>query len=116
MKLLEERILKDGHVKGGNILKVDSFLNHQIDVNLYEEIGKDEKLKIFENWYQNLLKQLDLEDRTYIEASHIRQWFIENIESCKLSKKLSFKEKENKKFSNNIKRMNLSIWEKSFLN
>lgn len=46
----------------------------------YEEIGKDEKLKIFENWYQNLLKQLDLEDRTYIEASHIRQWFIENID------------------------------------
>jgi xanthine phosphoribosyltransferase len=35
---LEERILKDGHVKGGNIQKVDSFLNHQIDVNLYEEM------------------------------------------------------------------------------
>jgi len=41
LKLLEERILKDGRVKGGNILKVDSFLNHQIDVNLYEEIGKE---------------------------------------------------------------------------
>lgn len=47
---------------------------------------------------------------------NLNRWFIENIESCKLSKKLSFKEKENKKFSNNIKRMNLSIWEKSFLN
>ena len=46
---------------------------------------------------------------------NLNRWFIENIESCKLSKKLSFKEKENKKFSNNIKRMNLSIWEKSFL-
>lgn len=41
MKLLEERIKKDGHVKGVNILKVDSFLNHQIDVFLYEEIGKE---------------------------------------------------------------------------
>ena len=47
---------------------------------------------------------------------NLNRWFIENIESCKLSKKLSFKEKENKRFSNNIKRMNLSIWEKSFLN
>ena len=47
---------------------------------------------------------------------NLNRWFIANIESCKLSKKLSFKEKENKKFSNNIKRMNLSIWEKSFLN
>jgi xanthine phosphoribosyltransferase len=41
LKLLEERIKKDGHVKGANILKVDSFLNHQIDVFLYEEIGKE---------------------------------------------------------------------------
>ena len=47
---------------------------------------------------------------------NLNRWFIANIESCKLSKKLSFKEKENKRFSNNIKRMNLSIWEKSFLN
>lgn len=47
---------------------------------------------------------------------NLNRWFIENIESCKLSKKLSFKEKENKNFSNNIKKMNLSIWEKSFLN
>jgi len=41
MKLLEERILKDGVVKEGNVLKVDSFLNHQIDIGLYEEIGKE---------------------------------------------------------------------------
>ncbi|HQN63598.1 MAG TPA: xanthine phosphoribosyltransferase, partial [Flexilinea sp.] len=41
MKLLEDRILRDGVVKGGNILKVDSFLNHQIDVRLYDEIGKE---------------------------------------------------------------------------
>ena len=43
MKLLEERILKDGKVFPGNILKVDSFLNHQIDVNLICEMGKEIK-------------------------------------------------------------------------
>lgn len=41
MKLLKERILKDGVVKAGGVLKVDSFLNHQIDVSLYREIGKE---------------------------------------------------------------------------
>lgn len=43
MKLLEERILKDGKVFPGNILKVDSFLNHQIDVKLLNEMGKEIK-------------------------------------------------------------------------
>ena len=40
MKLLEERILKDGHILGDNILKVDSFLTHQVDFSLMREIGK----------------------------------------------------------------------------
>ncbi|MBR4725108.1 MAG: xanthine phosphoribosyltransferase [Lachnospiraceae bacterium] len=39
MDLLKERILKDGTVKAGNVLKVDMFLNHQIDVKLLDEIG-----------------------------------------------------------------------------
>ena len=43
MELLKERIRKDGIVKDGNVLKVDSFLNHQIDVKLLEEIGKEFK-------------------------------------------------------------------------
>lgn len=43
MKLLEERILHDGVIKKGNILKVDSFLNHQIDVPLIQELGKELK-------------------------------------------------------------------------
>ena len=43
MKLLEERILKDGVVKPGNVLKVDSFLNHQMDVELFNEMGKEFK-------------------------------------------------------------------------
>jgi xanthine phosphoribosyltransferase len=41
MNFLEERILKDGIVKPGNVLKVDSFLNHQMDVALMDEIGKE---------------------------------------------------------------------------
>ena len=39
MQLLKDRILKDGVVKPGNVLKVDSFLNHQMDIALFEEIG-----------------------------------------------------------------------------
>ena len=41
MNFLEERILKDGKVKPGNVLKVDSFLNHQLDITLLEQIGAE---------------------------------------------------------------------------
>ena len=43
MKLLEERIRKDGVVKPGNVLKVDSFLNHQMDVIFFNEMAKEFK-------------------------------------------------------------------------
>ena len=43
MNFLEERIIKDGIVKPGNVLKVDSFLNHQMDIDLMEQIGKEFK-------------------------------------------------------------------------
>ncbi|MEG0824988.1 MAG: xanthine phosphoribosyltransferase [Oscillospiraceae bacterium] len=43
MDLLKERIRKDGKVKDGEVLKVDSFLNHQMDVKLFVEIGKEFK-------------------------------------------------------------------------
>lgn len=43
MKLLEERIRKDGIVKPGNVLKVDSFINHQMDIELISEMGKEWK-------------------------------------------------------------------------
>lgn len=43
MNCLEERIAKDGVVKEGNVLKVDSFLNHQMDISLFEEMGKEWK-------------------------------------------------------------------------
>lgn len=45
MKLLEERILKDGKIFEGNVLKVDSFLNHQLDVGLLSAIGEELKSK-----------------------------------------------------------------------
>ena len=43
MKLLEEKILKDGVIKSGNVLKVDSFLNHQIDVPFIAKLGEEFK-------------------------------------------------------------------------
>ena len=43
MELLEERIRKDGIVKEGNVLKVDNFLNHQMDIELFDEMGKEFK-------------------------------------------------------------------------
>ena len=43
MNFLEERIMKDGIVKPGNVLKVDSFMNHQMDIALMEEIGREFK-------------------------------------------------------------------------
>ena len=43
MNFLEERIIKDSIVKEGNVLKVDSFLNHQMDIALFDQIGKEFK-------------------------------------------------------------------------
>ena len=48
MNFLEERIVKDGIVKPGNVLKVDSFLNHQMDISLMEEIGREFKRRFAE--------------------------------------------------------------------
>jgi len=58
MKLLEERIRKDGIVKPGNVLKVDSFINHQMDIELISEMGKEWK-KLFEG--KNINKILTIE-------------------------------------------------------
>lgn len=43
MNFLEERIVKDGIIKEGNVLKVDSFLNHQMDIQLFDQIGAEFK-------------------------------------------------------------------------
>ena len=46
MNFLEERIVKDGIVKEGNVLKVDSFLNHQMDIELFDQMGAEFEKKI----------------------------------------------------------------------
>ena len=58
MNFLEERIAKDGVVKPGNVLKVDSFLNHQMDVALLDEIGREFKRRFAD---KNINKVLTIE-------------------------------------------------------
>ena len=58
MNFLEERIVKDGQVKPGNVLKVDSFLNHQMDIALLEEIGREFKRRF---GHKNVTKVMTIE-------------------------------------------------------
>ena len=58
MNFLEERIAKDGLVKPGNVLKVDSFLNHQMDIALLDEIGREFKRRF---GHKNINKILTIE-------------------------------------------------------
>ena len=58
MKLLEERILRDGIIEQGDVLKVDGFLNHQMDVKLFQEMGK-EWYRLFQG--ENVTKILTIE-------------------------------------------------------
>ena len=58
MNFLEERIMKDGIVKPGNVLKVDSFLNHQMDISLMDEIGKEFHRRFA---HKNITKVLTIE-------------------------------------------------------
>ncbi len=62
MNFLEERIAKDGVIKPGNVLKVDSFLNHQMDIALIDEIGKEFKRRFGE---------LNITKGTSMSARHI---------------------------------------------
>lgn len=55
MNFLEERIVKDGVVKDGNVLKVDSFLNHQMDIRLLDEIGAEFKRRFEEKPINKIL-------------------------------------------------------------
>lgn len=72
MELLEKRILQDGTVKEGNILKVDSFLNHQLDVELLNEIGKEFK-RLFAD--KKITKILTIEASGIAIASVAAQYF-----------------------------------------
>lgn len=72
MKLLQDRIRKDGTVKPGNVLKVDMFLNHQIDIALMNEIGKEFK-RLFAD--KNITKILTIEASGIAVASITAQYF-----------------------------------------
>ena len=58
MNFLEERIVKDGIVKEGNVLKVDNFLNHQMDIELFDQIGAEFKKRFAD---KNINKILTIE-------------------------------------------------------
>lgn len=86
MNCLEERIVKDGIVKEGNVLKVDSFLNHQIDVGLYNEMGKEWK-KRFEG--KNINKILTIEASGIGIACVVAQHFGVPVVFAKKSKSIN---------------------------
>ena len=62
MELLEKRIQADGIVKKGNVLKVDNFLNHQMDIELFNEMGKE---------FRRLFADKEIDKILTIEASGI---------------------------------------------
>ena len=61
MNFLEERIVKDGIVKEGNVLKVDSFLNHQMDIELFDQMGAEFKKRFADRPRFLLLRPLESE-------------------------------------------------------
>ena len=86
MNCLEERIIKDGIVNEGNVLKVDSFLNHQMDVELFSEMGKEWK-KRFEG--KNINKILTIEASGIGIACVVAQHFGVPVVFAKKSKSIN---------------------------
>ena len=86
MNFLEEKILKDGIVKEGNVLKVDSFLNHQMDIALFNEMGKEWK-KRFEG--KNINKILTIEASGIGIACVVAQHFGVPVVFAKKSKSIN---------------------------
>lgn len=86
MNFLEERIVKDGVVKEGNVLKVDAFLNHQMDIDLFNEMGKEWK-KRFEG--KNINKILTVEASGIGIACIVAQHFNCPVVFAKKSKSIN---------------------------
>ena len=86
MNCLEERIVKDAIVKEGNVLKVDSFLNHQMDIDLFNEMGKEWK-KRFEG--KNINKILTIETSGIGIACVAAQHFNVPVVFAKKSKSIN---------------------------
>lgn len=86
MNFLEKRILQDGVVKKGNVLKVDNFLNHQMDVSLIDEIGKEFYLR-FNNKY--ITKILTIEASGIALACATARYFNVPVVFAKKSKSIN---------------------------
>ena len=86
MNFLEERILKDGVVKPGNVLKVDSFLNHQMDIDLMQEIGREFKRRFAD---KNVTKVMTIEASGIGIACFVAQEFGVPMVFAKKSKSVN---------------------------
>ena len=86
MNFLEERIAKEGIVKEGNVLKVDSFLNHQMDIELFNEMGKEFKRR-FEG--KPINKILTIEASGIGIACVVAQYFNVPVVFAKKSKSIN---------------------------
>ena len=86
MNVLEKRILKDGIVKEGNVLKVDSFLNHQIDPSLLDEMGKEFHRRFAD---KNINKVLTIEASGIAIACFVARYFNVPVVFAKKSKSIN---------------------------
>ena len=86
MNFLEERIVKDGIVKEGNVLKVDSFLNHLMDINLFEEMGAEFKRRFAD---ANITKIVTIESSGIGIACIVARYFNVPVVFAKKSKSIN---------------------------
>ena len=86
MNFLEKRVLRDGVVKAGNVLKVDSFLNHQMDIALMEEIGREFKRRFC---HKNITKVLTIEASGIGIAAFVAREFGVPLVFAKKSKSIN---------------------------
>ena len=86
MNFLEERILKDGVVKPGNVLKVDSFLNHQMDIELMDKMGEEFKRRFKD---KNITKVLTIEASGIAIACSVARCFGVPLVFAKKSKSIN---------------------------
>lgn len=86
MNFLEERIIKDGVVKAGNVLKVDSFLNHQMDIELMDKMGEEFKHRFQD---KNITKVLTIEASGIAIACSVARCFGVPLVFAKKSKSIN---------------------------
>ena len=86
MNFLEERILKDGIVKPGNVLKVDSFLNHQMDIHLMDEMAREFKRRFA---LKHITKVLTIEASGIAIAASVAREFDVPMVFAKKSKSIN---------------------------